>query len=131
MEDNIIKQVELQNGLTVKMVDRSKKLIGDRYQVILQAEMKIPITQAIVQGDEYLESCFTDLQRMFGDHVLFSQKREKTFVDEKDKESVLSTMIESFINDMIPYLSRPYFPIKFINKQYADKLKERKRIPSP
>lgn len=131
MEDKILKQVKLQNDLTVTMIDRSKKLIGDRYQVILHAEMKIPIRQEIIQADEHLGSCMADLQRLFGDHVLFFQKREKTFVDENDKESLLSAMIESFITDMIPYLSRPDFSVRFINKQYADKLKERKRIPSP
>ena len=130
MEGKILKQVKLQNDLTVTMIDRSKKLIGDRYQVILHAEMKIPIRQEIIQSDEHLGSCMTELQRLFGDHVLFSQKREKTFVDEKDKESLLRTMIESFMNDMIPYLSRPDFPVRFINKKYTDKLNERKRIPS-
>ncbi|RJP76088.1 MAG: hypothetical protein C4522_19155 [Desulfobacteraceae bacterium] len=117
MDDGIVKELDLENNLHVRIYDRSKKLIGDRYQVIMQAEMDIPITQAILEKD------VRKLKNILGDRVTFKQTREKTFIDEGEKEKVLNNMIDSFINDMIPYLSRPDFPVRFINKQYQDQEK--------
>ncbi|MFH2065811.1 MAG: hypothetical protein ABIK15_11495 [Pseudomonadota bacterium] len=117
MDDGIVKELDLENNLHVRIYDRSKKLIGDRYQVIMQAEMDIPITQAILEKD------VRELKNILGDRVTFIQTREKIFIDEGEKEKILNNMIDSFINDMIPYLSRPDFPVRFINKQYQDQEK--------
>lgn len=123
MDDGIVKELDLENNLHIKIYDRSKKLIGDRYQVIMQAEMDIPITQTILENNDRLMPGIQELKNMLGDKVTFKQTREKIFIDEGEKEKVMSNMIDSFINDMIPYLSRPDFPVRFINRQYQDQEK--------
>jgi len=103
-------------------------LIGDRYQVILVAEMEIPITQFLLENENQISIEIKEFTNVLGDKVVFQQKREKIFVDEREKEELLNTMIDSFISDIVPYLSRSDFPVKFIKKQYKDKLIEQSRL---
>jgi len=37
-------------------------------------------------------------------------------------------MIDSFMKEIIPYLSRLDFPVKFINKKYQEKIKNQNRL---
>jgi hypothetical protein len=128
MVEKVLKKLNLEKNLHITLYDRSKKLIGDRYQVILVAEMEIPITQFLLENENQISIEIKEFTKVLGDKVVFQQKREKIFVDEKEKEGLLNTMTDSFISDIIPYLSRPDFPVKFIKKQYKDKLIEQSRL---
>jgi hypothetical protein len=127
-DKTIIKMLDLENNLCVKIYDGSKKLIGDRYQVIMDIEIEIPITHSVLENDHQLLSDIKNLKSLLGDKVMFKKTRDKIFVDEKEKDNLLNTMIDSFVKDIIPYLSRPDFPVKFINKKYQEKLKKQNRM---
>jgi len=127
-DKTIIKTLELENDLCVKIYDQSKKLIGDRYQVIMDVEIEIPITHSRLEKDHPLLSDIQKLKQLLGDKVVFKKTRVKIFIDGKKKDSVMNSMIDSFITDIIPYLSRPDFPGKFIKKQYQDKVKKQSRL---
>jgi len=128
MDEKVLKKLDLEKNLHITLYDRSKKLIGDRYQVILVAEMEIPITQFLLENENQISIEIKEFTNVLGDKVVFQQKREKIFVDEREKEELLNTMIDSFISDIVPYLSRSDFPVKFIKKQYKDKLIEQSRL---
>jgi len=128
MDEKIIKKLDLENNLCVTIYDRSKKLIGDRYQVVLDAEMEIPITPSVLEKNNQFSLEIKEVNKILGDKIVFQHTKEKIFIDEKEKESLLHTMIDSFIMDIVPYLSRPDFPVKFIKKQYQDKLTKLNRL---
>lgn len=125
MEYNFVKAVELGNNLKLKIYDSSKKMAGDRWLVSLTARIKIPVdpNSKLFSGSEYSKE---EIDRLLGSEVLFEQKRERFFIDEKNKESVFNQLCDSFIDNTISYLSHPDFPKKFA----IMKLKEKKKKAS-
>ena len=125
MEYNFVKAMELGNNLKLKIYDNSKKMAGDRWLISLIARINIRVdaNSELFSGPEYSRE---EIDRLLGSEVLFEQKRERFFIDEKNKESVFNELCESFINNTISYLSHPDFSKKFV----IMKLKEKKKKAS-
>jgi len=123
MEYNFVKAVELGNNLKLKIYDSSKKMAGDRWLVSLTARIKISVdpNSKLFSGSEYSKE---EIDRLLGSEVLFEQKRERFFIDEKNKESVFNQICDSFINNTISYLSHPDFPKKFAIMKLREKKKK-------
>jgi hypothetical protein len=64
-----------------------------------------------------------DLLDVVGDQVVFHQKRERHFIDDKEMTAAKEGMIRSLTETLVPYLSHPDFPRRLIRKTYLDTLK--------
>ena len=125
-----IKTVELKNGLKLEVLDGSRKIAGDRWQVILTTRIKIPViklsdgenTQAAINMDDIVSS--------LGESVQFEQKRERNFIDADKKDEILNNLIESFSAGSLDYVSNPDFPKRYILRQYRDYLKRKSWYPN-
>jgi hypothetical protein len=62
-----------------------------------------------------------------GDLIPFEQKRERYFIDEREKASVFNQMVESFRSSTRNYLAHPQFPSRFVTKAFRKYL-EKKRL---
>jgi len=122
MEHNFVKAIELKNNLKLKIYDNSKKMAGDRWLVSLIARIKIPVESALKLLSDS-DSGKEEYTKLLGSDVLFEQKRERFFIDEKNKESVFNELCDSFVKNTVSYLSLPDFPKKFV----LMKLKENKK----
>ncbi|MBU1398774.1 MAG: hypothetical protein KKE00_08305 [Proteobacteria bacterium] len=122
MEHNFVRAMELKNNLKLKIYDNSKKMAGDRWLVSLIARIKVPVdaTSKLLSDSDIGNEEITEL---LGSEVLFEQKRERFFIDEKNKESVFNELCDNFVRNTISYLSLPDFPKKFV----IMKLKEKKK----
>lgn len=122
MEYNIVKAMELGNNLKLIIYDNSKKMAGDRWLVSLIARIKIPVdpNSELFSDPEYSKE---EIDRLLGSEVIFEKKRERFFIDEKNKKIVFNELCDSFVNNTISYLSHPDFPKKFV----VIKLKEKKK----
>jgi hypothetical protein len=122
MEHNFVKSMELKNNLQLKIYDNSKKMAGDRWLVSLIARIKIPVESALKLLSDS-DSGKEEYTKLLGSDVLFEQKRERFFIDEKNKESVFNELCDNFVRNTISYISLPDFPKKFV----IMKLKEKKK----
>jgi hypothetical protein len=122
MEYNFVKSIELGNNLKLKIYDNSKKMAGDRWLISLIARIKIPVdpNSKLFSGPEYSKE---EIDRLLGSEVLFEQKRERFFIDEKNKETVFNELCDSFVNNTKSYLSHPDFPKKFVVMKLKEKIK--------
>jgi len=122
MEHNFVKAMKLKNNLQLKIYDNSKKMAGDRWLVSLIARIKVPVDatfKLLSDSDPGKE----EITKYLDSEVLFEQKRERFFIDEKNKESVFNELCDNFVKSTISYLSLPDFPKKFV----IMKLKEKKK----
>ncbi len=122
MEYNFVKAMKLKNNLELKIYDNSKKMAGDRWLVSLIARIKVPVdaTFKLLSDPDIGNEEITEL---LGSEVLFEKKRERFFIDEKNKESVFDELCDNFVKNALSYLSLPDFPKKFV----LMKLKEKKK----
>ncbi len=120
MEHNFVKAVALKNNLQLKFYDNSKKIAGDRWLVSLSARIKIPVDstfKSLPDPDPGKE----EILNLLGSEVLFEQKRDRFFIDDKKKDSVFNELCDYFLKSTINYISHPDFPKKYIMMKFKEK----------
>ena len=118
MEPTLIKEEKLDNGVTLRLFDASRKLAGDRWLVALTIHALVPVGENAAPPVD----AGPPVRQLLGDTITFEQKRERYFIDEQQKPAVLTRMLESFQAMTRDYLAHPGFPSRFIKKSYQDQL---------
>lgn len=125
MKEELVKTLELKNGLQLNVYDASRKLVGDRWLVSLIVRMDVPVTEALKKSSREPMKRIKEIKDMLGDSVLYEQKRERIFVDSSEKEIVFKELSDMFLNSALNYLSKDIFPKQYILKKYEEKIKKR------
>ena len=123
MEEVLIKTIDLENGLELKLYDASRKLAGDRWLVSLIARMEIPTNELLLKKDGSPLLNIDEVRKALGEKLLFEQKREKIFIDEKEKDEVLKEIQDFFLSSSLSYFSHSDFPQKYVLKKFNEKIK--------
>ncbi|MBU4068363.1 MAG: hypothetical protein KKH84_09075 [Proteobacteria bacterium] len=124
MKEVLIKTIDLENGLELKLLDASRKLAGDRWLVSLIARIEIPTGDSLLKEDGSSSLNVDEVRKVLGEKLLFEQKRERIYIDEKEKDEVLKEIQDSFLSTSLSYLSRSDFPQKYILKRFNEKIKK-------
>ncbi len=120
MDESHIKKVALNNGLTLEFIDVSRKVAGDRYQVALITRISVPVEKKWFTDKTPVPPNIADIIKKLGPTVAFEQKKERNFVDEKEKQAVLRDILAVAEDYGVRYLGHPDFPRKLILKKYHD-----------
>jgi hypothetical protein len=123
MKQTLIKTIELSNGLKLYFYDISRKLAGDRWYVGFIARVEIPITFLAGHTDSP-EVNIEKMKDVLGETVRFEQKRDRHYVDEKEKDAMLNGLADDFLTSTLPYFSKKDFAKKYALKAYKKKLKK-------
>ena len=123
MEEKLIKTIDLENGLELKLYDASRKLAGDRWLVSLIARIEIPTNKLLLKEDGSPLLNIDEVRKALGEKLLFEQKREKIFIDEKEKDEVLKEIQDFFLSCSLSYFSHSDFPKKYVLKKFNEKIK--------
>ncbi len=118
--EQLIKSIPLDNGQILNIYDASKNIAGDRWQVNLVARMEIAVNEITLKNDTTLPS-FDEIQQILGDTVQYEIKKQRNFIDDKKKKTILNDLLDTFIKYSFPYLTNPKFAKRFILKQYHEK----------
>jgi len=118
MDEILIDRVELENNQTLTLVDMSKKISDVAYQVVMEARIRIAVEQSLFSADELGTIPFEDVLEKVGDHVLFCHRTERNFIMADDREAVFKKIVDTFNTNIVPYISKPQFPVKLILKEY-------------
>jgi len=118
MNETLIQTIALNNGQAVQILDASRTIAGDRWQVTLVVRMEIPV-DAVSLPDTDLPA-MEEIKKILGETVIFEVKKERNFIDEQKKQSVLDNMKDTFISISLPYLSHPEFPGRHITRKFAE-----------
>ena len=124
MEEVLINTIDLENGLELKLFDSSRKLAGDRWLVSLIARIEIPTNDSLLKEDGSSSLNFDEAIKVLGEKLLFELKRERIYIDEKEKDEVLKEIQDSFLSTSLSYLSRSDFPKNYILKKFNEKIKK-------
>ena len=123
MDTSLLRKIDLKSGLELEIYDVSKKLAGDRWYVGFIARVEIPIT--FFAG--YADSSEIDIEKMkdvLGETVRFEQKRDRNFIDEKEKDALLNGLIDDFLASTLPYFAEKDFARKYALIAYKKKLEK-------
>ncbi len=112
----LFEKIELPRGLVVLIWDRSRRIAADTTKV------EVEITMPVELKAEYFDSFedFELVRKVFGPELAFTYRKERTFVHNREKESLVRELIEDFKHDSLPYLARPDFPSRFALSKLSD-----------
>ena len=124
MEQTLIKTMELSNGLKLDFYDISRKLAGDRWYVGMIARIDIPLTDSLLTNQQLSNYSVEEVRNALGETVRFQEKRERHYIDEREKDPLLQIMMDSFIKSTLNYYSHSDFPVKYVLKELKAHLKQ-------
>lgn len=122
MKPILIKTIDLENHLTLKIYDESIKMIGDRWLVNMVARINVPLDEALIQKSKDFSVNKDKIKKALGKEVVFEHKSNRIFVDESEKESIFQEMYDNYIDNTLPYLSHPNFPERFLLKKIREEM---------
>ena len=124
MKPILIKTIDLENHLTLEIYDESIETVGDRWMVNMVARIKVPLDEALIQKSKDFSANKDKIKKALGKEVVFEHKSNRIFVDQNEKESIFQEMYDSFIDNILPYLSRPNFSERFLLKKIREEMKK-------
>ena len=125
MEETLIKAMDLDNGLKLEIYDISRKLAGDRWYVGMVARIDIPLNDLRSTDQLFSDYSVDEIRDGLGETVRFQEKRERHYIDEREKDAMFQNMTDSFVKTTLNYLSHPDFPGKYILKEFKANQRER------
>jgi hypothetical protein len=124
MEQKLMKTMDLGNGLKLEIYDISRKLAGDRWYVGMVVRIDIPLNDLRSTDQLFSDYSVEQIRDALGETVRFQEKRERHYIDEREKDAMLLDMMDSFVKTTLSYLSHPDFPGKYVLKKFKEKQKE-------
>jgi hypothetical protein len=117
VSEKLISRHALANGLTLELWDLSGPVAGDRWQVVMEARMPIPITAANLPPE--LRPRIDEVIIALGREIAFSQQKVRNFIAAAEVAGLLKEMATRFLASVATYLGSPDFAPKYIHKTFA------------
>ncbi|QTA84557.1 hypothetical protein [Desulfonema magnum] len=124
MTEKLVKTITLENNQVLKLYDASRKIAGDRWQLTFIARIEIPISDTLSVENDWEMMTADEIEEVLGKTVIFEQKREKFFIDEKEKDNVFKKLYVSFLDNSLSYLSHADFAKRFVFQKYKQKMSQ-------
>jgi hypothetical protein len=117
--ERLISRHPLNNGLTLEFWDYSRSIAGDRWFVLLEVRIAIPIRPDTLPLE--LRGQADHVKEVLGDEIIFSHKDERNFISSTEAPKILKETQDRFL-DMAPgYFGHPDFGARFIRGKFAEK----------
>jgi hypothetical protein len=118
MKEKLIDKIKLENGLTLELCDRSRRVAGDRWLVSFIAHLEVGVRPEYFEGQHSPNLPFDDVRATVGDKATYRHEKTRNFIAETKKDEVFEGLKERFLAASLTYLSSPDFPRKLILMQY-------------
>ena len=121
METCRIADHELENGLLLSILDESRKIAADRWQVRIRFTVAVPVADHYGSIPPGKIPPMSEVLALLGPSAVYEKVKDRNFISAEDKDDVLSALVDTFMNDAAPYLGRATFPGKYILKAFRDR----------
>jgi len=118
----LVESITLSNGLVLEIWDYSRRLAGDRWLVGMLAQIVVEAPREAFSRPE-LYQIFLDEEE---GKVFYRHRKERTFVDEREREELFNQLKTRFLEVALSYLSHPSFKERLIAAEVA--LFERRKL---
>ncbi|QEM68478.1 hypothetical protein FO488_10050 [Geobacter sp. FeAm09] len=117
--EQAMREYELGGGITARLRDVTRHYFGGYFHVRIEVSAEIPLSATPFSGPEEYQAAL----RLLGGQIHFRRILEKMAVPEGDVTAVRQGLLEAFDANVLPYLSRPDFPGRFMRSEYVKRLK--------
>ncbi len=129
-ENILMETIALEDNITLKLFDDSKRLPDDRLQVTLTARLEIPVATLYRGETEALLPPADELRAALGDPLVYEHKNVRQFVGAKEKSALLESLIDTFKAKVLPYIARHDFHVNYAAAKYREHKKRNSWYPN-
>ncbi len=115
--EKLLSRHPLNNGLDLELWDLSHPVAGDRWQVVMEARVLVPLTAATLPP-EFLPQ-IDQVTAALGREIVFFQQEVRNFITASEVAGLLKEMTSRFLSSLTTYLGHPDFAAGFIRKTFA------------
>ena len=102
------------------MFDLSRHVAGGRWLVSFEVRIEVEVKPEYFATNNRSAVPFENIRALLGEKATYRYKKERHFMDDKEKEKVLNGLKDRFLETSLGYLSSPEFPLKLILRRYQD-----------
>lgn len=119
---NVVREIPLANGLTVRFTDATRRYFGDYHQVRVEISCEVPLTAGLFDAPAAFEAAV----KLLGSRVVYLKKVEHQGVPTLGTAAALERVIQQFIDHTLDYFSGEAFPRRFVQSE-LNRLGEKSR----
>lgn len=125
--EKVLSRRDLPNGLTLEIWDVSRQAAGDRWQVVVEIRVAVPVTADNLPPE--LKEQVAEVQAGLGLSARFTKQEVRNFVAEGEVAGLLDKIQAELLDSTQAYLGHPQFAPRFLRKRYLEIQEHRKRYP--
>lgn len=114
----VVEKIDLPNNLVLEFYDYSRVVAGDRWLVGLLARIPIEISEE--DFADRPQELYKDFLKEFGTVIYFELKKERNFIDEREKDRILNQLLDDLKEYALSYMGHKSFAKGFIKRQIQD-----------
>ena len=112
----LIEEMSLDNSLKLKIFDLSRPVAADTFKVEIFFQIKVDLKESYFASHQD----YAQVKNIMGDELTYENKRVRSFVYEKDQDSVREDLINTFKNNSLDYVASVNFPQKLALSMLKD-----------
>ena len=112
----LIEEINLANGLNLKIFDLSRPVAADTFKVEIYFQTKVDLKESYFASPQD----YAQVKDIMGDELTYENKRVRSFVYEKDQDSVREDLINTFKKNSLDYVAAVNFPRKLVLSMLKD-----------
>lgn len=109
----LIREIPLANGLTVRFFDATRRYFGDYNQVRIQISCDVPLTPDLFEDEQAHQSAL----KLLGATVSYCKDIEHQGVATGDIAETVENVLQHFIDHSMGYFSGEAFPKKLVQSE--------------
>jgi hypothetical protein len=119
--ERLIGRHPLPNGLYLELWDQSGPIAGDRWFVLLETRIAVPVSPETLPPE--LKSLGDQVVKALGCEIIFSQKDERNFIGAPEFPGLLKEMQDRVLALATSYFGHRDFAARFIRVKFAERQK--------
>jgi len=112
----LIEEIKLANGLKLKIFDLSRPIAADTFKVEIYFQTKVDLKESYFADSQD----YAQVKNILDDELTYERKMVRSFVYEKDQDSVREDLINTFKKNSLNYLASVNFPQKLALSMLRD-----------
>lgn len=118
MTETVLLRQTLPNGLILEFYNLSRPMAGDRWQVIIEVRLSIPVTADTLPPD--LRERAQEVITALGQELFFSKQEIRHFIDIREVPAMLQEMQTRLWEGLKGYIGHPEFAGRYIRKKFSE-----------
>lgn len=116
----LVERIELENGLVLELYDYSRVVAGDRWFVGLLCQISVPILDEVFSLKKEWEGLRDEFRAKYGDRINFEMRKERNFIDEKEKDKVFEELLNQVKRHCVRYMGHKNFALGYLKRQVEE-----------